>query len=391
MRKINKNKEIKDKNNIIILVLTCSFTLINIAWCNTNSTSKFESRATPQYLKDAHHKTTIAGIPTKITFAPSEVYEMELKKLIEGAQKTVDIAVFSIDDPSIIRAINIARKNNVHIRIVADEPENPGENKPTKRIQELIDDGILKLIANDNAYMHHKFMIIDNQKTWVGTGNFTKASSYNDEAGLIFEDSDIAEKFTKEFQWIWESKTSKNPNTNKIEEINTKAPIEIYFLPQDSIVKDRVIEEIGNAKKSITILSCIISEEEITNILIQKHKEGLEINIIVDRENLRFENVTRVPQLEKAGINVTKSSTRAIMHHKMMAIDGETVIFGTANLSKKAFEESNETMLIFKSKDIAKEIVKEFYRCSQAQSYEFTKWNQRYFPILPNDNKQNFE
>ena len=51
------------------------------------------------------------------------------------------------------------------------------------------------------------------------------------------------------------------------------------------------------------------------------------------------------------------------MHHKVILIDGETVITGSYNFSKNAETSNDENILILKNREIAGAFLREFRRC----------------------------
>jgi phosphatidylserine/phosphatidylglycerophosphate/cardiolipin synthase-like enzyme len=67
--------------------------------------------------------------------------------------------------------------------------------------------------------------------------------------------------------------------------------------------------------------------------------------------------------MKDAGLRVVLDENRGAMHHKVIVIDGETVVTGSYNFSKNAETRNNENLLIIKgNREIAEAYLAEFER-----------------------------
>ena len=73
------------------------------------------------------------------------------------------------------------------------------------------------------------------------------------------------------------------------------------------------------------------------------------------------------------GANV-RMSPGVRLHHKVIVIDRETVVLGSANFSGSAFDRNDENVLIVKAPNFAQAMLREAIRCWRAEPYWITKW-----------------
>jgi phosphatidylserine/phosphatidylglycerophosphate/cardiolipin synthase-like enzyme len=131
--------------------------------------------------------------------------------------------------------------------------------------------------------------------------------------------------------------------------------IKSFFSPQDDIQAE-IIKEVQKAKQTVLVAIYGFHLPPLTNVLIDKHREGVEVHCILDLSQSKGE--AERPQVEKlidAGIDVvigTSPKAHQIMHEKAMCIDGVHVITGSYNFSTSAAEQVNHMDFIY-SKDRA--------------------------------------
>lgn len=117
---------------------------------------------------------------------------------LKNAQEKIYIASYWVTNEDIIRACKIARKRNVLVEIIFDK-STPGA---ATLQQEFRDSGINFTESEvDSALMHHKFIIVDNTITWVGSANLTRtAFSQNYENMIRIESPEIAQQYLIDFK-----------------------------------------------------------------------------------------------------------------------------------------------------------------------------------------------
>ncbi|MDE6885735.1 MAG: FAM83 family protein [Helicobacteraceae bacterium] len=135
----------------------------------------------------------------------------------------------------------------------------------------------------------------------------------------------------------------------------------IYFMPYQA--KDAIgnlIKEIKNAKNEVKISIYSFTNREIGKAIRDSAKKGVKYKIIFDYKSNIDDDYSQIGYLAKLknievctlqGRRAKNDKYNGIMHNKLAIIDNQTIILGSANWSKGAFELNYETLLISNNKD----------------------------------------
>lgn len=125
------------------------------------------------------------------------------------------------------------------------------------------------------------------------------------------------------------------------------AEVQVFFSPEQgeeilAILKEAVQE----AEERIYVLIYSFTLDELAEALIGKHKEGIDVKIIMDKGQAGG-RWSVDEKLEEAGINVKRlrGSKSGYMHIKMIIVDN-TLMTGSYNWSKNATYKSDENFLV---------------------------------------------
>ncbi len=154
----------------------------------------------------------------------------ELEKLVKGAKKRIWIEMYALTDGihdgkiqklSIINLLQSTRKD-LQISIIVDlEQEKTQMSKSTKNrtvlknFEKEFEKNKKKEIRwfKSNRVFHRKVCIIDNDKLWIGSSNFTYSGinpaceETNLEMNVRIIDKDIVEKVAKKIQQDWNNQS----------------------------------------------------------------------------------------------------------------------------------------------------------------------------------------
>lgn len=289
--------------------------------------------------------------------------------LIDSAQRTLDGAFYDIDDPAVVAAFLRAKQRGVQVRLVTETDNLMDKHDPTKPRQatgQLKAAGIPIRDDQRQGLMHNKFMIVDNATVWTGSLNLTTSSIYHhNNNSVMIKSPQLAANFNAEFSRLFnEGNFGPNPHQIPNPVVNVSGiQIQTFFSPGGGAM-DAMHAELARATKSIKFMAFSMTDKEVTNIMLQKKAAGVKIEGVFD--------TCLIPQysiywdLKKNGIMSLSDGNQALMHHKVMIIDDETVITGSFNFSKSAQNNNNENMLIIKSPLIAKQFNDEYYRIRTA-------------------------
>lgn len=150
----------------------------------------------------------------------------------------------------------------------------------------------------------------------------------------------------------------------ELDEFVCPSPEKIFIETSFSQVEDtssRLQYWIDRANSTIKIMVQLITQNDLADCLIEAHERGVDIDIVIDNQ---YETSTGSDFLElhEAGIDIRHDKRSALMHHKIMLIDGHVVIIGSYNWSDSAEHNNDENIIVLNSQEIYSDYLSEFNR-----------------------------
>ncbi len=370
---------------------------------STNSTGT--STYTPKYFCTASHTTSRGNfevyfnksidasiaMPNNIANGNTDL-KVRLGQRIDSAQHSIDMAIYSFDDVTIIRdkLIN-AFARGVKIRIVYDYRSGT----PQALMQDLINAGIGVMIRPSSSYiMHNKFLIFDSRDNssysddwlWCGSSNITTTQFNTDVQNvLLIQDESLCRAYTREFEEMWGSHNdNKNPalskfgaqklnNTPHLFRINNKN-VECYFSPSDG-VSDRIVSLIQTeTNKSIDFCILTFTRFQIENAMKSRYNPpNTWVRGVFDHDTSGGQGMIFAEMHGTGGsipwspaAKVYLENYTGMLHHKYILIDPDmpssnpVVETGSYNFSNAATSGNDENILIIYDSLIANQYFQEF-------------------------------
>ena len=162
-----------------------------------------------------------SGAKVSVIFSPqmgADTHNAKIAQLIRGAQKTVDISVYSYSDAGISAAIADATSRGVKVRFLF-ETANDDRKILDAAARAASKSGRLEAQGADvrwvNKILHHKFLIVDGPrddkskaataKLVTGSANWsnTGATVYDENTLFIENSPELAAAFQHEFDQLW--------------------------------------------------------------------------------------------------------------------------------------------------------------------------------------------
>ncbi len=119
---------------------------------------------------------------------------------------------------------------------------------------------------------------------------------------------------------------------------------------------------ITNAEEEILIAVAWITDREIYNLLLDKLKEGVRVELLVNSDNINEELDLDVINTYPNGYfsKIKMASNYGKFHPKFCVVDSQYVVFGSSNFSVNARRNNQEMVVVFTTKENAKQYVDDF-------------------------------
>jgi competence ComEA-like helix-hairpin-helix protein len=368
---------------------------------------------------------------------------------INSAQSTLDIAVQELRLPLLAKALVQQQAKGVRVRIIIEdtyhqpisqitsEQYQSMEERSRDRYQDVIafldgnHDGTISaqeaeerdaLVILEKAevpliddredgtrgsgLMHHKFMIIDNQRLIVTSANFTFSDIHGDFTRpetrgnannlLKIQSPELAQRFTDEFNLMWGdraqgvfnskfgvSKPARPPQTLAVGTgtVTVKFSPNGKKIPWEETSNALIAQTLQNSQKSTDLALFVFSEQKIANVLEERHEKGVKVEALIDPEfafqsfsegldmqgvvlgkncHQELDNQPWLNPIQTVGIPTLPKGDK--LHHKMGVVDRNFVITGSHNWSNAANRTNDETLLVIQNPTVAAHYQREFDR-----------------------------
>ena len=298
----------------------------------------------------------------------------EIAEFLGAARRTLDLAQYDFnlgpETASVVGdAIRAASARGVAVRIAYNLdhrlpiPVPPPPEPDSTLIGSF--DVPSKPIAGDPDLMHHKFVIRDGERVWTGSMNWTDDSWSRQENVVVVVDSpELAARFTKDFDQLWESGTVEETGRVDPSRIDVGGrELRAWFTPTyGEDLSHRIANAIDRARRRVRICSPVLTAAPVISTLAQRVSEGdLDVAGCIDATQLNgvfydwhedgnaawkipiLERVLEAPFSGKPSAPYEVQSVHNFMHAKVTVAD-DVVFTGSFNLSRRG-EKNAENML----------------------------------------------
>lgn len=255
-------------------------------------------------------------------------------KAIRRAKSSVFLLVYGLSDPSILQALRDQAENGVDVQVIVD-------HKASKKAAQGIGPPVSVTLRRSQGLVHPKVLIVDNKEVWLGSANMTTESLRN-HGNLVLG---IHSPQLALHAWsIWKTWHPSDPQKHPSHPFYLSLPqqkLTFWQLPSPEALRE-LCYLIQTAKKSIYISQFTWTHPQITKAVIAAHKRGVDVRVVMDLTSSRGSSRKTSNALASAGVPVRTHGVLSLNHHKFAVIDDHTLILGSANWTRSAFEKNDD-------------------------------------------------
>lgn len=139
----------------------------------------------------------------EVCFSPRENCDDKLIAFLAGARHSLDVAIYSLNLPSIANALVEASQRGVAMRVLVDRLQSKGTSSGVPR---LLSANIKVRIGNFSGIMHNKYTILDGRELETGSFNYSAAASdKNAENQIYIFHPDVVARYQANFEEMWKN------------------------------------------------------------------------------------------------------------------------------------------------------------------------------------------
>ena len=125
---------------------------------------------------------------------------------------------------------------------------------------------------------------------------------------------------------------------------------DVSFSP-DHPCAEHIVGLVRQARSQIDVCVFTITDNRISEALIESHRRGVQLRVITDNEKQNDEG-SDVRDLERAGIEVRTDQSPHHMHHKFAIFDQRRLLTGSYNWTRSAAMDNRENFLVTDAADL---------------------------------------
>ncbi|MFA5999328.1 MAG: phospholipase D-like domain-containing protein [Candidatus Babeliales bacterium] len=147
---------------------------------------------------------TVLSMPFKARCAPFSSAQKNLMKetvfdLIDNAKKSLLVSMFTFTDKQAARKLSLAKARGVRVRVVMDHASSSKKYFIKDILEEF--DIPTSVYKKSDAINHNKYVVVDDNKVWMSSMNWTDAAYHrNCESGILLYSRAIASFYEKDFK-----------------------------------------------------------------------------------------------------------------------------------------------------------------------------------------------
>ena len=137
----------------------------------------------------------------------------------------------------------------------------------------------------------------------------------------------------------------------------------VLFFPDESLLNAKtLLDTISSSRQSLDVCVYCLTNTKLIEAVTSAHSNGAVVRIITDNEE---ENMSKILQLRRVGIQVRTDRSSFFMHHKFAVIDGKTLLNGSLNWTTQAMHGNQENVIITDRQDILYPFIDHFEKLWQ--------------------------
>ncbi len=275
-------------------------------------------------------------------WATPEAGEKPYVDLLKSAQKSIRVEIYLMGYGGILDTLKQKASAGVSVKVILDQGEPPNQ----KYFDELKAAGA-QVLWNDPKfpYMHAKFIVVDDGKAMVSTGNFSLKVGILQERNFMAQLADPADvaDLVALFDADWQRQKPDMSCTR------------LLISPINS--RPRLLDLIRSASQTLTLESMQFADTEVRAAVQTRHAAGVKIRALLADATWIAANAEAASFLKSLGIPV-KSIPH--LHTKVVVVDGQRAYLGSANLSFTSLSKNREVGLILTEASSLKPLVDTF-------------------------------
>lgn len=254
---------------------------------------------------------------------------------LRSARSSIVMSIYALGDKNIIKALNEQAEKGIDLYLVCDA-------EASKKVFRRLNKKIQVVKRAGKGLMHHKLFVIDGLTTWMSSANMTRNSLHT--AGNLMVgvyNENLASYVSSMIRKMDAGEASKDFAASRLFNLQEQK-LTFSFLPEDSQGINKVLSMIRAAKKTIKVAMYAWTRYDVTKALVEAHQRGVDVQVVIDRSMALGMAKKVIEEMRAGGLSPRMSEGDPLLHYKMMIVDDERLLSGSANWTMAAFKKNDD-------------------------------------------------
>ena len=259
--------------------------------------------------------------------------------LIQTAQRSIMLKMFTFDSPQIINAIVVAANRGVAVRVMLNPRRSSGARVNDATMETLCQAGVdARWTSPHFAVTHEKTMVLDENMVLIATFNFVdKNLTQTRDYGVVVDDAKTVQQVVECFEADWATHPYELPKHRALLVGNTNA-------------RKVMAEFIDTVERTLHVQHPKVSDMAIVDRLLAAAR-GARIHLLCGgRHGIsvsdEMDTFSGLRTLERAGVQL-RHQRGLRLHSKLLVADGHRALVGSMNIDRSAFDVRRELGVVF--------------------------------------------
>jgi len=242
-------------------------------------------------------------------------------KAIRSAKRSLHIYTYALTDPSVLSLLMQKAKEGLAVHVTYHEKNTPRLKKlPHLYLHPKAEKGL----------MHAKWIVADETFILIGTANLTTSS-------LKMHDNLLIGIYDPSF-----AKALISPQT--YQGVIGTQNLSFYFLPhRDGL--SHLLSHLEKTEKKLFAALFTFTHPKLSQTLLDLHQKGVNVTLALDQTSSRGASKQTFQALKEGGVPICTNQGLPLLHHKWALLDESTLLLGSANWTRAAFEKNRDYLL----------------------------------------------
>lgn len=258
----------------------------------------------------------------------------QLRALVSGAQRSVDVEVYEFNHPQLVDAVLAAHARGVRVTVI-DDPSEAGSAATAQHLRsaglDVADYPVRRLMID-----HVKLLLVDSSVAVVGGINWGAQSPANHDYDVMLRGPSV-----HNLERVFLRDLVTCGRRVAVPDAVADPAISVAATLPGAEVRPLALLLINHASRTLDLELFVLTDTAIVHALESAQQRGVRIHVLLDPSQHSSDPSYQL--LLQAGVPIRwYRSHGELLHAKAIVADGSAVLFGSANWSGGGFDRNHE-------------------------------------------------